>query len=113
MTLIISDGFCRDTITQEINVNAFVGMEDGDFAVAFDLYPNPSNGLFHLYLELFKRSDLEIAVMDMQGRSVYNEQVRRAQTYQGDIDLSALSKGVYVLSLKAGDRKIFHKVVIQ
>ncbi len=113
VTLIISDGFCRDTITQEINVNTFVGMEDGDFAVAFDLYPNPSTGLFHLYLELIKRSDLEIGVMDMQGRTVYSEQVRRAQTYQGDIDLSALSKGVYVLSLKAGDKKIFHKLVIQ
>ncbi len=113
VTLIISDGFCRDTITQEINVNTYVGMEDGDFAIAFDLYPNPSNGLFHMYLELYKRSDLEIGVMDMHGRTVYTDLVRRAQTYQGDLDLSGISKGVYILSLKAGDRKIFHKLVIQ
>jgi PKD repeat protein len=113
VTLIVSDGFCRDTVTQQIDVNNYVGLADADFATAFDLYPNPSTGIFHLYLELIKRSDLEIGVMDMHGRTVYNEQVRRAQIYQGDIDLSALSKGVYIMSLKAGDRKIFHKLVIQ
>jgi PKD repeat protein len=113
VTLIISDGFCRDTITQDIDVNQYVGVDEGEFAVAFDLYPNPSAGVFHLYLELFKRSDLEINVMDMHGKNVYAEVVRRAQVYQGDLDLSGLSKGVYVMSLKAGDRKIFHKLVIQ
>jgi PKD repeat protein len=113
VTLIISDGFCRDTITTLVDVNNFVNVADGDFATAFDLYPNPSSGVFHLYLELIKRSDLEIAVMDMHGRSVYQEQVRKAQTYQGDIDLSSLSKGVYIMSLQAGDKKIYHKLVIQ
>jgi PKD repeat protein len=111
--LIITDGFCRDTTTTTVDVNNFVGMDESSFAAVLDLYPNPSTGIFHLYLELYKRNDLGIQVMDLSGKTLYNEQVRKALTYQGDIDLSGLAKGVYILSLEAGGTKIFRKLVIQ
>jgi hypothetical protein len=113
VTLIASDGFCRDTTTTTVDVNSYVGVEDIEFAAAINLYPNPSTGLFNLYLELYKRSDLGIQVTDLSGKVVYAEQVRKALTYQGEIDLSNLAKGVYIMSLQAGENKIFRKLVIQ
>jgi PKD repeat protein len=114
VTLIVTNANgCRDTTTQTILINNYVGTDDQFFASAFDLYPNPSDGIFHLYLELYKRSDLNIQVMDVNGRTVYADHISKAQTYQGDIDLHNLSKGVYVLSLEAGDKKVFKKLVIQ
>ena len=113
VTLIASDGFCRDTTTTTVDVNSFVGMNESDFAAAISLYPNPSEGLFNLYLELHKRSDLQIKVTDLSGKVVYSEQVRKAITYKGEIDLSDLSKGVYIMSLQAGEHRIFRKMVIQ
>nr|MBP8073413.1 T9SS type A sorting domain-containing protein [Bacteroidia bacterium] len=74
---------------------------------------NPSNGLFHLYLELHKRSDVDLRVMDLSGKVVYQDQLRRAVSYQGDLDLSNLSKGVYVLTLESSGQRIFQKLVIQ
>jgi PKD repeat protein len=104
---------CRDTTEQQISINNYVGVDDEFFASAFNLYPNPSDGIFHLYLELYKRSDLAIQVMDVSGRTVYAQTVSKTQTYQGDIDLHELSKGVYVLSLEANGKKVFKKLVIQ
>jgi trimeric autotransporter adhesin len=114
VTLIITDGFCRDTTTTVVDVNQFVNMEDGSsFAAALEVYPNPSTGLFHLYLELYKRGDVALQVMDLGGRMLYQDVLRSAVSYQGDIDLGHLSKGVYVLALESGGQKIYRKLVIQ
>jgi hypothetical protein len=114
VTLIITDGFCRDTTTTVVDVNNFVNSEDGEsFAASLDVYPNPSSGMFHLYLELYKRGDVSLRVMDLSGRTLHADEIRRAISYQGDLDLSHLSKGVYVLSLESGDKKIYRKLVIQ
>jgi hypothetical protein len=113
VTLIISDGFCRDTTTMTVDVNSYVGMDESNFAAAMNLYPNPSDGLFNLYLELFKRNDLEIKVTDLSGKVVFADLVRKALIYKEELDLSELSKGVYILSLQAGENKIFRKLVIQ
>jgi PKD repeat protein len=104
---------CKDTTTHTILINNYVGADDQFFASAFELYPNPSDGVFHLYIELYKRSDVNINVLDVNGRSVYAERISKAQTYQGEIDLRDLSKGVYVLSIEAGEKKVFKKLVIQ
>jgi PKD repeat protein len=113
VSLIVTDGFCRDTTTTQVNVNQFVSMEDGSFAAAFEVYPNPSTGVFHMYLELHKRAEVALRVMDLSGKAVYEDILRPAVSYQGDIDLSGLSKGVYILSLQAGEQKIFHKLIVQ
>ncbi len=113
VTLIVTDGFCRDTTTTMVDVNQYVKVDDASFAASFDIYPNPSNGLFHLYLELHKRSDVDLRVMDLSGKVVYQDQLRRAVSYQGDLDLSNLSKGVYLLTLESSGQRIFQKLVIQ
>nr|MBP6640208.1 T9SS type A sorting domain-containing protein [Bacteroidia bacterium] len=113
VTLIVTDGFCRDTTTTMVDVNQYVKVDDASFAASLDIYPNPSNGLFHLYLELHKRSDVDLRVMDLSGKVVYQDQLRRAVSYQGDLDLSNLSKGVYVLTLESSGQRIFQKLVIQ
>ncbi len=113
VTLIVNNGDCLDTTEVEIDVNQYVGGEDGYFASEFDLYPNPSSDVFHLYLELYKRSNLAIAVTDLQGKMIYSEEVKSADTYKTDIQMQDFAKGVYILSVQAGEKKIFRKLVLQ
>lgn len=112
ITLIVDDGQCRDTTTSTININNYVGVVEEDFAAAFELFPNPSTGIFNLYLELFKPQNLEMEVTDLSGKVLYRQNERNAFVYRGEINLSTLSKGVYVLRLTAGDRTTFKKLVL-
>ncbi|MEM7035640.1 MAG: PKD domain-containing protein, partial [Bacteroidota bacterium] len=107
-----SDG-CRDTTFHNIEVDQVIDVEDAFFAQALDIFPNPSSGLFHLYLELYKRKDLEVRVMDLNGRQVFNEAYRDVLIHRSDIDLAQFPKGVYFLHLRAGDRELFKKLVVQ
>jgi hypothetical protein len=111
--LIADDGQCRDTTTTQVEVNNYVGVGEEDFAAAMELYPNPSDGVFHLYLELFRPRDLEIAVTDLSGKVMFQKNERNAFVYKGDIDLSGIARGVYILRLSTGDRTTYKKLVLK
>jgi parallel beta-helix repeat protein len=114
VTLIVTDGFCRDTTTTVVDVNQYVKVDDASFAAAFEIYPNPSNGLFEFFLELHKRGDVSLTG-DRSEREggAYGRTTSRCELSEETLDLSALSKGVYILQLQSGENRIFKKLVIQ
>lgn len=111
--LIVTDGFCRDTAYTMVDVNNYVGTDEGSFATQVNVYPNPSTGLYHLVLDLKKRSDLTIKVSDLSGKVIHNELIRRTDSYRGDVNLGDFAKGVYILEMEAGGNRIFRKLVLQ
>lgn len=113
VTLIVTNGNCRDTLVQTIVVNGFVNIEDEDFAQSMQIWPNPSTGLFHLAIEFAKPKGLSYEVMDLSGKILLSEQVNAASLVERDIDLSGMAQGMYILRLKAGDRQVFHKLVVE
>lgn len=113
VTLIVTNGNCRDTLVQTIVVNGFVNIEDEDFAQSMQIWPNPSTGLFHLAIEFAKPKGLSYEVSDLSGKILLSEQVNAASLVERDIDLSGMAQGMYILRLKAGDRQVFHKLVVE
>ncbi|MFN8397350.1 MAG: PKD domain-containing protein [Bacteroidia bacterium] len=111
--LIATDGFCRDTFMQIVDVNQYVNADEGSFASSFDVYPNPSTGMFHYQLELYRRGEVTMEVLDLAGRVLHQDVLRSAVSYSGDLDLSHLSKGVYLLSLTSNGSRMMVKLVIQ
>ena len=63
------------------------------------VYPNPSNGLFTLKIMSVQENKLHLEVFSSLGDLVYSEQLFASNHYQKNIDLRALSKGVYTLRL--------------
>ena len=76
-------------------------------------YPNPTTDMVNLRFSLSKPSDLQVVVMDLQGKVWVNRQ------YQGllaveqslSLDLNALSTGLYQVLLIADNRKQTIKIV--
>ena len=77
------------------------------------IWPNPSSGLFHLAIAFAKPKGLSWEVCDLSGKVLLSEQVGAASLVERDIDLSGMAQGMYVLRLKAGERQVFHKLVIE
>lgn len=77
--------FLCDTVT------AVDGILENDF---LKIYPNPTNDL--LFIEVERPEPIHIQIWDMQGRMILEKEIRM----KGELDLSALSKGMYSLQIK-------------
>ena len=80
----------------------------------FSVWPNPSNGLATLSLDLLEAQRLTIEVMDVTGRTVATRASNfNAGSSKENFDLSRLDAGVYHLVLRGEKGSAALKVVLQ
>lgn len=113
VTLISSDGVCRDTTTTTVEVGSIIGVEEELGASSFELYPNPSDGVFHLGFELYQRKEVNIEVLDISGKILMRENAGTTQVFQSEIDLGHLPRGLYILRIRAGENASYQKLILQ
>jgi len=76
------------------------------------IYPNPSEGLFKLFMDIEQVEDLSIKVFDLSGKLVYLEELTGiSNKLEHDIDLTGFEKGMYQLLLKTGSG-LYNKAII-
>jgi len=102
--LTVTDASCSRTTCQTI-VIAFVGLEDEwPAGTEVDLYPNPSAGEVWLDLTQARALPVEVALLDLQGRSLLQRRWAPTQELSQSLDLNAFPAGLYVVALKVGDQ---------
>ncbi len=76
--------------------------------LGFIIYPNPVNSYVMIENIAMNPEAVEISVLDLTGRSQLNKVVdcRKAR-----IDVSQLLPGIYVLSIKQGERVEYHRII--
>ncbi len=93
------------------------GIENGINDLSIDnlnFYPNPNDGKFNLSFNLAEKGNVQIRIIDMNGKEVYNEKMKKfSGEYNNDIDISNSKKGVYFLQVKQGKKVLNKKIVIQ
>ncbi len=81
----------------------------------FSVYPNPSTGEFTIAYDLLKRSDVKIAIYNMNGaliKSVTDTKGQYEGRYRLPINLNELPNGIYLVSLINGDKQSVERLVI-
>lgn len=93
-------------------LNTLVGVNNNNPATyAINIFPNPSNGNINLTYK--EKSNLQqISVYNLSGERVYNVEVNSAQNIY-NLDLSDLSKGMYLLKLTSKDNVNYKKIILQ
>ena len=82
--------------------------------LVFEIFPNPSSGIFNLYFEDFSIENFDLSIVDISGQLILNKDYSfskdspRAVT----INLLNLSQGIYLLKVKANDKSIVKRLVI-
>lgn len=71
----------------------------------FPVYPNPSSGIYYMNTQEFKI--ISWVVMDLNGRILKRQ---NNSVLSGIIDITDLSKGIYVLSVNCEDQQIIQKL---
>lgn len=107
-------GFTSDLALDDVNITSAVGISKG-LAGNIKVYPNPSEGQFNVELnDVTSASEAVLTVSDLTGKKVYAAPISLQNArYEGQINLSNLPKGVYILSVEAGSDRHFQRLTIQ
>jgi hypothetical protein len=76
------------------------------------IQPNPNNGQFTFSFVNRTAMDIQVEVMNSLGQAVFSDAVPAFEgTYRKEMDISAMSNGVYYLKVKRGEQTSVHKIV--
>ncbi len=79
----------------------------------FEVYPNPSSGMFSIEIDLGRVEDIKMEVYDLTGRMIQSRKINRIAGYRDQLDLSREAPGVYLLRLKTTQGSSFRRLVIE
>jgi tRNA uridine 5-carbamoylmethylation protein Kti12 len=65
-------------------------------------YPNPASNTLHI----LSKSVVNVQIFTLQGKKVISERVR------GDLDISKLTKGVYLIQLQENQNQFIGKLIV-
>jgi hypothetical protein len=96
-----------------IMIDGSVGIsETGKGDPGIRIYPNPSTGIFNVYLEKAGKNT-DISIFDLQGQKVYSEKTLPGSgSITKELNLSGLSKGIYYIRLTTEDVTRVEKIII-
>lgn len=97
----------------DITIGTAVSINDLDDAAALSIYPNPTNQLTAVEFNLDAPSNVNIRVIDMLGKQVLTPFAGSMSngTHKLDLDLSAISAGIYTLQLQIDGKTINKKLI--
>jgi len=76
----------------------------------FVIYPNPTSGIIRVITPQNIPENIEISVLDTQGRSILDKQFESGT--ENEFDLSFVPKGSYFIIIKTRENSIVNKIVI-
>jgi hypothetical protein len=74
------------------------------------VYPNPSNGIIKIGLLEVQSEDLAIQILDLQGKQVLQTNHAKNNLMGSEIDLSTLTKGVYLVKITIGEHTYHSRI---
>ena len=91
-----------------------IGINDNIFLKEnVQIYPNPSNGIMNVELNVNENSIVRISVMDLLGQKVFENKVNFVEGSQiQKIDLNMLEAGLYILRLENGSNVYNQKFIL-
>ena len=99
----VNDGF----ITYTVGINDVLTNSD------MLIYPNPSTGKITISIPELEHSKGKIEVFDVLGRNTFSQEYLNIGLSDLQIDLSALSKGNYILMVLNENQFITKKIILQ
>ena len=95
---------CTQTVTLSTPNYGFEGLA---------IYPNPNKGNFTVSFDNPSDEMVNISVIDMRGRKIFEKNYQSGATFNQDIQLENAQTGVYLLSVTDGNRKEVKRVIVE
>ncbi len=107
-TLMLTDvNNCDTSLT--ITVESVTSAEERHLSQHIHLTPNPTSGLFSLFLDLPNSRPASVSIYDISGKAVF---VDIPVEGRYDFDLSNEAAGVYLLQVRVGETEVAKRIVV-
>jgi hypothetical protein len=111
ITYTFTDGNgCTNSATDNINVDACIGINTIDVVAGVAIYPNPNEGQFTIQLPVVPTTSVQVEVMNGLGQVV--DAFVMTSTVK-EVNISTLESGVYFVRVINGNNVSVHRVVKQ
>ncbi len=89
-------------------------IENNDLTKNLTIFPNPSNGVFKYSLSNKRKMEGTISVTNIHGKEIYSKNIdSQNSTIIGEIDLSSLPKGIYLVSFSTQEDLFTKKIILK
>lgn len=106
-------GYGQFLFIDNINiVSGSTGINEAELAGAFNVYPNPNNGVFNVSINLVKAGSVTVKVVNVLGETISSKVLDNVSNNTFSMDLSSQSKGLYFVEISSGDQKVVKKINI-
>ena len=89
-----------------------LGITEIDLNITFEIYPNPSIGVFTFEIQLSNAENITIDIFNVLGTKVYSRSIANVQNIIQQVDLKSLSNGLYDVKLLTKERIINKRITI-
>jgi hypothetical protein len=104
---------CRVSIPADSVVSGINDVAENSI-LDLTVFPNPNTGKFHVKFSTAEVMTVTMSVRDMIGETVITKNLENLDgTYNEEIDLANLSKGVYFVTVESKQGRLSSKVVVQ
>ncbi|MDY0781612.1 reprolysin-like metallopeptidase [Tenacibaculum sp. IB213877] len=81
---------------------------------SFNLYPNPSSGIFKLRFEVLNTERVDIKLFDIRGREIDTKQFNNVSNiFSEELNFDKVNAGLYLLQIKNGSKQTTKKLIIR
>lgn len=101
---------CEGSAVATIYVDNCASIDGLTQLTGFNVYPNPSNGVFTIDYNGNSASPVNVTVVDVQGRVLIHNTYNTGSV-NDQINMKDASKGVYFVELSVGNEKITQKII--
>ncbi|HET6227232.1 MAG TPA: zinc-dependent metalloprotease [Bacteroidia bacterium] len=94
-------------------ITSTVGIQESERISQFNIYPNPSNGIFSITFHTAAKSNYILRVMNTLGQVVYREKLNGfAGSYSNELNTAQFGKGVFIINIADEESSSTRKVVV-
>jgi uncharacterized protein YjdB len=79
----------------------------------FQVYPNPSQGIFNVYVKNNNSKGFRITIKDLSGKMVYENIFSSELDFLQEINISTMQKGIYIVAVEDNTRSMSQPIILK
>ncbi len=111
-SLVVTDANGCEITSEIIQIEMMVSNSEILNTSVFNVYPNPTNELINVIVIQEINTSLEMVLRDIHGHQILKRITQKSTNIKETISLSNLPNGVYILSLRDGEKQMTKKVIL-
>jgi subtilisin-like proprotein convertase family protein len=114
-TLTITDNAATNTgtlVTWALDFGCTLATNEFEIA-DLTIYPNPNRGNFNIKFDNPSANQVTIAVYDMSGRRIFENNYASQASFNENIQLNNAQAGIYLVNVTDGSKKIVKKIIVE